>query len=119
MQSISNYIAGELVPPASGRWLDNIDPATGRAYSLVPDSDSADIDRAIGAAQAAFPKWSATCAENRSHTLLRIAELIERDLDALALAECIDNGKPLARCRTVDIPRAVQNFRFFATAILH
>jgi aminomuconate-semialdehyde/2-hydroxymuconate-6-semialdehyde dehydrogenase len=119
MQSISNYIAGELVPPVSGRWLDNIDPATGKAYSLVPDSDAADVDRAIAAAQDAFPRWSAICAENRSHILLRIAELIERDLDALSLAECIDNGKPLSRCRTVDIPRAVQNFRFFATAILH
>ncbi len=119
MQTIGNYINGEIVGPAAGRFLDNIDPATGRAYSRVPASDAADIDQAVAAAKAAFPAWSHTPAEKRSALLLAIADRIEKHLDALAFAECVDNGKPLTRCKTVDIPRAVQNFRFFATAILH
>ncbi len=119
MQSIQNYIGGQLVAPAGRQYLDNIEPAVGRPYSRVPDSDERDVAQAVDAAAAAFSAWSATPAEQRSRMLLRIADLIERDLESLALAECIDNGKPLTRCRGVDIPRAVQNFRFFATAILH
>jgi aminomuconate-semialdehyde/2-hydroxymuconate-6-semialdehyde dehydrogenase len=119
LETVQNYVAGQSVPPASGAYLDDIDPATGAACARVPDSDERDVQRAVDAAAAAFPEWSATPAERRSRILLRIAELIERDLEPLARAECIDTGKPLTRCRTVDIPRAVQNFRFFATAILH
>jgi aminomuconate-semialdehyde/2-hydroxymuconate-6-semialdehyde dehydrogenase len=119
MEAIANYILGERIPPVAGRYLDNVEPATGRVYSQVPDSDADDVDLAVEAAALALPEWSATPAEQRSRMLLRIADLIERSLEALARAECIDTGKPLARCRTVDIPRAVANFRFFATAILH
>ncbi len=119
MQTIGNYINGELVPPVSGEFLDNVEPATGHVYSRVPDSDVRDVERAVAAAAEAFEAWSRTPAERRSEILLRLAGLIEENLEALAMAECIDNGKPLSRCRTVDIPRAVHNFRFFATAILH
>ncbi|MEP0846986.1 MAG: aldehyde dehydrogenase [Phycisphaerae bacterium] len=119
MQAIANYIDGRFTAPLAGRYVENVNPATGEVYSCVPDSDAADVQAAVEAARRAFPEWSRTTAEQRSRLLLRVADLIEQNLERLALAECIDNGKPLSRCRAVDIPRAVQNFRFFATAILH
>ena len=119
MQLIGNYINGEMVGPVGGEFLDNVDPATGAVYSKVPDSDQRDVESAVQAAERAFADWSGVSAEQRSTVLLRIADLIEQNFEKLALAECIDNGKPLSRCRQMDIPRAVKNFRFFATAILH
>src|SRR4030095_13966726 len=119
MQVIGNFIDGQIVGPANGQFLDNVDPSTGRPYSKLPDSDIHDIDQAVSAATRAFPEWSATSTDKRSRILLRVADLIEQNLEAIALAECIDNGKPLSRCRTLEIPRAVPNLRFFATAILH
>jgi aminomuconate-semialdehyde/2-hydroxymuconate-6-semialdehyde dehydrogenase len=119
MLHLANYIGGEAVPPIDGEYLENIDPATGTVYSLVPDSDAADVERAVAAASDAFPAWSRTPVAERSRILLTIADLIEDNLEQLALAESTDTGKPLALARTVDIPRAVSNFRFFATAILH
>lgn len=116
---IQNLINGELVDPISGAHLDNIEPATGKVYSHVPDSDERDVEHAVEAAERAFPQWSRTPASERSRLMLRIAEMIDRDLDALARAETIDNGKPLALSRSIDIPRAASNMRFFATAILH
>jgi len=116
---IHNFIGGEFVPPIGGKYLDNIEPATGQPYSLVPDSDSRDVERAVDAAEKAFATWSRTSAAERSSILLRIAELIDRDLDKFARAESIDTGKPLSLARSLDIPRASSNFRFFATAILH
>ncbi|MCG3128208.1 MAG: 2-aminomuconic 6-semialdehyde dehydrogenase [Phycisphaerae bacterium] len=119
IQQIDNFIGGELVAPAGGRYLDNFDPAVGRVYSGVADSDARDVERAVAAAHAAFAKWSATPADERCRVLFRVADIIERDLEKFALAECVDNGKPLTRARTAEIPRAVKNFRFFATALLH
>ncbi|MHC4090039.1 MAG: aldehyde dehydrogenase, partial [Planctomycetota bacterium] len=119
MFKIANYIDGELVEPRSGGYLENVDPATGQVYSFIPDSDERDVDNAVAAAEAAFPLWSRTPTERRSRLLLKIADLIENNLEDLARAECVDTGKPLRLARTVDIPRAVANFRFFATAILH
>jgi len=116
---ISNYIAGALQPPLSGNYLDNINPATGELYSHIPDSDARDVDEAVGAARAAFGIWSTTPAEERFKVLNRIAQLIDDNLDALALAETNDNGKPLWLSKRVDIPRASSNFRFFATGIMH
>src|SRR6201993_3635523 len=116
---IKNFIDGKFVVPISGRYLDNIEPATGKPYSLVPDSDARDVDLAVAAAEKAFGDWSKKPAAERSKILLRIADLIERDLEKFARAESIDTGKPISLARTLDIPRAVANFRFFATAILH
>src|SRR5215831_14181461 len=116
---IQNFIDGQFVPPGGGKYLDNIEPATGKPYSQVPDSDSSDVERAVAAAEKAFPGWSSTSTADRSRILLRIVELIERDLEKLARAESIDTGKPLSLACSLDIPRAVANFRFFATAILH
>ncbi|MDQ3118338.1 MAG: aldehyde dehydrogenase family protein, partial [Verrucomicrobiota bacterium] len=116
---IRNFIDGQLIEPVGRQYLDNIEPATGKPYSQVPDSDSRDVELAVAAAVEAFRDWSHQPAMDRSRILLRIADLIERDLEKLARAESIDNGKPLSLARGLDIPRAASNFRFFATAILH
>lgn len=116
---IENYIGGELVTPASGEYLENFGPATGEVYSLIPDSDARDVNLAADAAKAAFPAWSRMPPEERFAVLMRLVGLIERDLESLALAESIDNGKPVSLARSVDIPRAVANFRFYATAAMH
>src|SRR2546421_11805496 len=116
---IRNFIDGQFVEPVGGKYLDNIEPATGKPYSQVADSDARDVDLAVTAAEKAFVDWSKKSAAERSKILLRIADLIERDLEKLAHAESIDTGKPLSLARSLDIPRAASNFRFFATAILH
>jgi len=118
-EKIQNFIEGQFVEPLGGRYLDNIEPATGKPYSQVADSDARDVDLAVAAAEKAFVEWSRTSATDRSRILLRIADFIERDREKLARAESIDTGKPLSLARTLDIPRAASNFRFFATAILH
>jgi aminomuconate-semialdehyde/2-hydroxymuconate-6-semialdehyde dehydrogenase len=119
MNSIKNFINGKHIDPVSGKSFDKIDPATGLAVARVPDSDGRDIVAAVQAASDAFPKWSRTPAAERSRFLLAIADHIDKNLDRLAEAECIDTGKPLRLAKTVDIPRAASNFRFFATAVLH
>ncbi len=118
-QRIHHFINGKSVPPASGTYLDNVEPATGSVYSCVADGSAEDVDRAVEAARRAFPQWSTTPADVRSRIILRLADLIEQRLDDFALAESVDTGKPLSLARTVDIPRAIKNLRFFATAILH
>ena len=118
MDTLKNFIDGRFVEPIAGRYLEKSDPATGAPLIRVPDSDSADVDAAVEAAVAAFPAWSATPAAERSAVLMRLADLIERDLERLARAESADTGKPIGLARAVDIPRAAANFRFFASAIL-
>lgn len=119
MQKIQNYINGELIAPTSGKYLDNYNPAEGKVYSLIPDSNAQDIQIAVDAANSAFPIWSKTPVAERSNIMQRIANLIDENLDGLARAESIDNGKPISLAKSVDIPRASSNMRFFATAILH
>ena len=119
MQKILNYIGGELVEPNSKSYLDNYNPAIGEVYSLIPDSDASDVENAYKAAKEAFPIWSNLSAQDRSNAMLKVADLIDKNLDRLALAESTDNGKPVKLATTVDIPRASANFRFYATAILH
>lgn len=114
---IKNYINGELTEPLSKEYFDNFDPAEGKAYEVVPDSDSRDVKLAVSSAEVAFPGWSNTPVEERSRMLMKIASLIQRDLGEFARAECVDTGKPLALAKTVDIPRAIKNFDFFAHAI--
>lgn len=119
MNKILNYINGELIEPIGKTYLDNFQPATGKVYSLIPDSDERDVQLAVEAAKKAFPEWSVLPKESRSKILVRISELIEKNLDRLALAESTDNGKPVKLAKTVDIPRAAANFYFYATALLH
>ena len=102
MQRIDHYIDGELVAPLSGKYFDNIEPATGAAYSSLADGDDADVARAVDAAESAFPEWSRLPAEERSQILLHVADGIEAALERLAEAESLDTGKPLTLARAID-----------------
>ena len=119
MEKIFNYINGNFVASVSDEWLDNYEPATGQVYSQLPRSKEQDIENAYSAAKKAFDSWSKLNTEDRSRYLLAIADAIEKRLEEFAQAESKDTGKPIRLARSVDIPRAVANFRFFATAILH
>jgi aminomuconate-semialdehyde/2-hydroxymuconate-6-semialdehyde dehydrogenase len=113
-----NYINGQLQSPQSNEYMDSINPATGVKINEVPISDAKDVDLAIQAAQKAFPIWSSLTVEERSNYLVAIANEIQSQLVELALAEVQDNGKTITQATTVDIPRAAENFSFFAKAIL-
>ena len=119
MITLANYINGKLVPPASGNYIDNTDPSRGKVFSKIPDSDETDVQLAVDAAKAAFDSWSTMGNEKRHDYLMRIVAEIEKNLDKLAAAESLDNGKPVWLATEVDIPRAASNFKFFATAIMH
>jgi len=119
MEKILNYINGKLVDPYLGKFFDNYNPAEGKAYSLVSDSNADDVEQAVKAASQAFPSWSILPSEERMKILLKIADLIDRDLDKLSLAESIDNGKTVKLARSLDIPRASANIRFYATSAMH
>ena len=119
MEKLLNYIDGQLLKPQADQWLDNYEPATGQVYSLIPDSDDKDVALATEAAKAAFPAWSKTPLEDRMLLLLKIADGIEKRMDEFVAAESRDNGKTLKLARAMDIPRAVSNFRFYASALQH
>ncbi len=119
MEQVLNYINGTLGPAVGGGWIDGQAPAEGRVFARIADSAAADVDLAVEAAQAALAGWQAMGRQGRHDALMRVAALVERDLESFAQAESRDNGKPVALAREVDIPRAVANLRFFATAILH
>ncbi len=116
---IQNFIGGVFVAPNNNLYMDCVNPATDEVFTHIPDSTSEDVDAAVLAAQQAFTNWSVTPIEERFKILNKIADLIDENIEALALAECTDNGKPLWLCKRMDIPRASSNFRFFATAIMH
>lgn len=119
MEKLQNYINGELTEPVSKNHLDNYEPATGEVYSQIPDSDERDVQLAFDAAKNAFESWSKTSLENRMMILMKVADGIEKRMDEFVAAESKDNGKPQKLARAVDIPRAVSNFRFYASAIQH
>jgi aminomuconate-semialdehyde/2-hydroxymuconate-6-semialdehyde dehydrogenase len=119
MEKLENYINGKLIAPLKGKYIDNYHPASGKVYSLIPDSDAADVQLAVDAAKAAFPAWSVTPTEKRSKIMMKIASIIERDMKMFVEAESKDNGKSVHTAGMVDIPRAVSNMEFFATAIMH
>ena len=99
--------------------MDNTDPSTNTVFSQIPDSDERDVQMAVDAAKQAFVGWSTMPVKKRSDLLLRIAALIEKNLQRFAEAESLDNGKPVWLAKQVDIPRASANFHFYATAALH
>lgn len=119
MEKLSNYINGELVAPVSGAYLDNYEPATGSVWNLIPDSDERDVQLAYTAAKEAFAQWSNTPLEERMMLLMKIADKIQFHFDEFVRAESKDNGKPVKLARAVDIPRAISNFRFYASALQH
>jgi aminomuconate-semialdehyde/2-hydroxymuconate-6-semialdehyde dehydrogenase len=119
MEKLRNFINGEYCEPIGGTYIDNYEPATGKVYSLIPNSDERDVQKAVDAAEIAFPIWSTMSVEERSSILIKVSEGIEKRMEQFVAAESRDNGKPLTLAAHVDIPRAVSNFHFFATAIVH
>ncbi len=92
MQKIQNYIGGKLVEPNAGAYLDNYQPATGKVYSQIPDSDATDVQLAVNAAKAAFPEWSAKTRAERSQIMMNVSQLFNDNLDWLSEDESRDNG---------------------------
>ena len=113
MEQLTNFINGKFMQPKTEEYLDVFEPATGQVYSKVPNSSSTDIDVAFQAANAAFPGWSELTVTDRSQYLHKISELLEHQLDDFANYESRDTGKPVTLAQSVDIPRAIANFRFF------
>ena len=117
MRRILHYIGGEFVESGSGAWLDDFAPATGATIARITRGNEADVDRAVAAAEAS--DWSAVPVRDRADVLDAIADHIEHRLGDFAELESMDTGKPLALACSVDIPRAVSNFRFFAGLVRH
>src|ERR1700754_1687766 len=113
----ANFIGGEWVKPAGGEYFDNISPITGEAFTSIPRSREADIELALDAAHRAKAAWGKTSVGDRANILNRIADRMEANLQRLAVAETIDNGKPLRETMAADIPLAIDHFRYFAGAV--
>ena len=112
-----NFIGGRFVPPASGQYFPNVSPVIGQPFTEVARSGSEDIERALDAAHKAKDAWGRTSPADRALILNRIADRMESKLSVLALAETIDNGKPIRETTAADIPLAIDHFRYFAGAI--
>ncbi len=109
-----NFIGGQWTAPRDGQYFDVITPITGQVYTQAARSNAADIELALDAAHAAAERWGATPAAERANVLLRIADRIEQNLERLAYAETIDNGKPMRETLNADLPLAVDHIRYFA-----
>nr|CAB3221074.1 aldehyde dehydrogenase family 8 member A1-like [Phallusia mammillata] len=116
---LSNFIGGKFVDPINSAYLDSCNPATGQVFAKVPRSGKEDVDDAVSCALKAFPSWSEQPTQFRSKVMLKIADILESRLDEFAKLESQDQGKPITVAKAIDIPRAIYNFRFFATYILH
>jgi aldehyde dehydrogenase len=112
-----NYIGGKFVAPVKGEYFDNISPIDGKVFTKAARSGKEDIDLALDAAHAAFPSWSKLSVTNRSNILLKVAQVIEDNLEYLAIVETIDNGKAVRETRAADLPLVVDHFRYFAGVI--
>ncbi|WP_131811650.1 aldehyde dehydrogenase family protein, partial [Mycolicibacterium peregrinum] len=109
-----NFIGGQWVAPAEGRYFENPTPVTGQVFCEVARSTEADVEKALDAAHAAAPAWGKTSPAERAVILNKIADRIEENLEAVALAESWDNGKPIRETLNADIPLAIDHFRYFA-----
>lgn len=112
-----NFIGGTWVKPTRGEYFDNVSPVDGKVFTQAARSTHEDIDLALDAAHAAFPSWSTSAPTLRSNLLLKIAQIMEDNLEYLARVETIDNGKPLRETRAADLPLCVDHFRYFAGVI--
>ena len=119
MMDLLHWIDGAFVPATNDGWLPVTEPATGQTFARCAAGTASDIDRAVQAARSAFPTWSQTTTAERVSILERFAALIDEHCDGLATLESQDGGKPIARARSVEIPRVAENFRFFASALRH
>ena len=112
-----NFIGGKWVAPVKGEYFDVISPITGLPYTKAARSSAEDVELALDAAHAAADKWGKASTTERSNILLKIADRIEQNLELIATAETVDNGKPIRETMNADIPLAVDHFRYFAGAI--
>lgn len=112
-----NYIGGKWIAPVKGEYFENICPIYGVTFTEIPKSSSEDIELALDAAHCIKESWGKTSNSERANILLKIANKMEENLTLLAVAETIDNGKPVRETRTVDIPLAIDHFRYFASCI--
>jgi aldehyde dehydrogenase len=112
-----NYIGGAWVAPIDGQYFDNLTPVTGQAFTSIPRSNAKDIEAALDAAHKAKAAWGATSPTERANVLLKIADRMEQNLQLLAVAETLDNGKPLRETMAADLPLAIDHFRYFAACI--
>jgi aldehyde dehydrogenase len=112
-----NFINGKFVEPLSGKYFDNVTPINNEVICQIARSDAKDVDSALDAAHTAFPTWGKTSITERSNILLKIADVIEKNLNLLATAECLDNGKPIRECMAADLPLVVDHWRYFAGVI--
>ena len=109
-----NYIGGKWIPPIKGEYFDVITPISGKVFTKAARSSAEDIELALDAAHAAFPTWGKTPAAERANVLLRIADRMEANLELLAYAETIDNGKAIRETLYADLPLCIDHFRYFA-----
>ncbi len=109
-----NFIGGKFVAPMDGQYFDVITPISGKVYTQAARSTEADMNLALDAAHAAKDAWGATATAERAGVLLKIADRLEQNLEKLAYAETVDNGKPIRETLNADIPLAVDHFRYFA-----
>ncbi|GAA2712056.1 MULTISPECIES: aldehyde dehydrogenase family protein [Streptomyces] len=112
-----HWIGGTYVPPKQGRYFENPSPVDGRTFTEVARGTAEDVERALDAAHAAAPAWARTSPAERAAVLNRIADRMERNLEALAVAESWENGKPVRETLAADIPLAIDHFRYFAGAV--
>ncbi|MFC4125650.1 aldehyde dehydrogenase [Nocardia rhizosphaerae] len=112
-----NFIDGKWVPPVEGRYFENTSPVDGQPFCEIARSTAADVELALDAAHRAADTWGATSAAERANILNKIADRIEGNLEALAVAETWDNGKPVRETLAADLPLAVDHFRYFAGAL--
>lgn len=116
-EKYDNFIGGEWVAPIDGEYFDNPSPIDGKIICQVARSKEADIEKALDAAHAAKDAWGKTSVTDRANLLLKIADRMEANLEAIAIAECYENGKPVRETLMADIPLAIDQFRYFASAI--
>jgi aldehyde dehydrogenase len=109
-----NYIGGEFVKPIKGQYFENPSPVTGQAFCEVPRSTAEDIELALDSAHGAKAAWAKTSVQERSRALLKIADVMEQNLELLAVSETWDNGKPVRETLAADLPLAIDHFRYFA-----
>lgn len=116
-EQYENFIGGEWIPPASAEYFDNISPVDGEVLTRIPRSNEADVDAAVAAGVKAFESFKNTSIVERSTLLNKIADAIEANLEQLAIAETLDNGKAIRETLAADVPLVVDHFRYFASVI--
>jgi aldehyde dehydrogenase len=116
-EKYDNFIGGKWVKPVDGKYFENITPISGKPFCEVARSNEKDIELALDAGHAAKDAWGKTSTTERANTLLKIADVMEQNLETISLAETIDNGKSIRECLNADIPLAIDHFRYFASAV--